>query len=166
MDESLAALAVIELPGRSVAADAGQRGHVKHAPQPAVVAFRPVQIATDAAGISWYRDQSGVGRQPARGGEGGQVAAGNDHEFRAEAGSEAGQRLDDVRVGVITEAFGDGFVDVFDLVVEVEQLAANRLTRAAVPASPGRASGCCLAAATAVAAVLAIVVGQPPLSPR
>ena len=123
MDESLAALAVIELPGRSVAADAGQRGHVKHAPQPAVVAFRPVQIATDAAGISWYRDQSGVGRQPARGGEGGQVAAGNDHEFRAEAGSEAGQRLDDVRVGVITEAFGDGFVDVFDLVVEVEQLA-------------------------------------------
>lgn len=97
MDESLAALAVIELPGRSVAADAGQRGHVKHAPQPAVVAFRPVQIATDAAGISWYRDQSGVGRQPARGGEGGQVAAGNDHEFRAEAGSEAGQRLDDVR---------------------------------------------------------------------
>src|SRR5258708_37769349 len=123
MDESLAALAVIELPGRSVAADAGQRGHVKHAPQPAVVAFRPVQIATDAAGISWYRDQSGVGRQPPRGGEGGQVAAGNDHEFRAEAGSEAGQRLDDVRVGVITEAFGDGFVDVFDLVVEVEQLA-------------------------------------------
>src|SRR6476469_6177465 len=107
MDESLAALAVIELPGRSVAADAGQRGHVKHAPQPAVVAFRPVQIATDAAGISWYRDQSGVGRQPARGGEGGQVAAGNGHEFRAEAGSEAGQRrLDDVRVGVITEAFG------------------------------------------------------------
>src|SRR6185437_12046730 len=120
MDESLAALAVIELPGRSVAAGAGQRGQVKHAPQPAVVAFRPVQIATDAAGISWYRDQSGVGRQPARGGEGGQVAAGNDHEFRAEAGSEAGQRLDDVRVAVITEAFGDGFVDVFDLVVEVE----------------------------------------------
>src|SRR4029078_843548 len=108
MDEALAALAVIELPGRSVAADAGQRGHVKHAPQPAVVAFRPVQIATDAARTSGYRAQSGGGRQPARGGQGAQVSAGNDHEFRAEAGSEAGQRLDDVRVGMITEALGAG----------------------------------------------------------
>src|SRR6476620_5497488 len=119
MDESLAALAVIELPGRSVAADAGQRGHVKHAPQPAVVAFRPVQLASDAAGISWYRAQSGVGRQPARGGEGGQPAAGNDPEFRAEAGTGSGQRLDDVRGGVITEAVGAGFGDVLALVVDV-----------------------------------------------
>src|SRR5258708_34693680 len=108
MDESLAALAVIELPGRSVAADAGQRGHVKHAPQPAVVAFRPVQIATDAAGISWYRDQSGVGRQPARGGEGSQVAPGNDQECLAEAGPQAGQPLDDVRPGGSAQAYGDG----------------------------------------------------------
>ena len=123
MDESFAALAVIELPGGPVGADAGQRGHVEHPPQSAIVAFRPVQIAADAARIPWHRDQSGVGRQSAGGGEGCQVAAGSDDEFRAEVGSEAGQRLDDLRVRVIAEAFGDGFVDVFDLAVEVEQLA-------------------------------------------
>ena len=43
-------------------------------------------------------------------------------EFRAEVGSEAGQRLDDPRIRMAAEAFGDRFVDVFDLAVEIEQL--------------------------------------------
>jgi hypothetical protein len=61
MDESFASLAVMELPGGPVGTDAGQRRHVEHPPKSAIVAFRPVQIPDDAAGIPWYRHQSGVG---------------------------------------------------------------------------------------------------------
>jgi hypothetical protein len=39
MDESFASLAVIELPGGPVGADAGQRGHVEHPPKSAIVVF-------------------------------------------------------------------------------------------------------------------------------
>src|SRR6516162_5083270 len=104
MDESFAAFAVIELPGWTLGTDARQRGHVEHAAQSAVVAFGPVQVPGDAAGVPWRGNQSGVGGQPPWGGEGGQVAAGDDQEFRAEVGSEAGQGLDDARVGVFAEA--------------------------------------------------------------
>lgn len=67
MDESFASLAIIELPGGPVGAHAGQRGHVEHPPKSAIVAFRPVQVPADAAGIPWHRHQSGVGRQSAGG---------------------------------------------------------------------------------------------------
>ena len=94
MDESFAALAVIEVPGgRPVGADAGQRGHVEQPSKSAVVAFRPVQVTADATRIPWHRHQSGVGRQSAGGGEGCQVPAGSHQEFGAEVGSEAGSAL-------------------------------------------------------------------------
>ena len=123
MDESFAPLAVIELPGGPVGADAGQRGDVEHPPKSAIVAFWPVQVPADAARIPWHRHQSGIVGQAAGGGEGCQVPAGSHQEFRAEVGSEAGQRLDDPRVGVIAETLGDGLVDVFDLAVQIKQLA-------------------------------------------
>src|SRR4029077_4655824 len=100
--------------------------------------------------------------QPARGGEGGQVAAGNDHEFRAEAGSEAGQRLDDVRVGVITEAFGDGFVDVFDLVVEVEQLAGQPFNQGGGARLPRQSQRLAWPPAPRGGGVFAAPWGRPP----
>src|SRR6476469_4091653 len=62
MDESFASLAVIELPGGPVGADAGQRGHVEHPSKSAIVAFRPVQVPTDGARIAWRSRQYGVGR--------------------------------------------------------------------------------------------------------
>jgi hypothetical protein len=108
MEESFAAFAVIEPPGGPGGADAGQRGHVEHPAQSAVVPFGPVQVAADTAGISWYGHQPGVGGQPARGGERGQVSAGDDEKFSTQAGPEAGQGLDDPRVWVGSEAFGDG----------------------------------------------------------
>jgi hypothetical protein len=110
MDESFGSLAVVELPGGPVGVNAGQRGHVEHPPKSAIVAFWPVQVPAHAARIPWHRDQSGVGRQSAGGGEGCQVPAGRHQEFRAEVGSEAGQRLDGPRVRVITETLGDGLV--------------------------------------------------------
>jgi hypothetical protein len=44
IDESFASLAVIELPGRLVGTDAGQRRHVEHPSKLEIAAFRPVQI--------------------------------------------------------------------------------------------------------------------------
>jgi hypothetical protein len=60
LDEPFASLAVMELPGGPVGTDAGQRRHVEHPPKSAIVAFRPVQVPDDAAGIPWYRHQSCV----------------------------------------------------------------------------------------------------------
>lgn len=122
MDESFSAFVVIKLPGGSVGSNARQCGHIEHAAQSAVVAFRPAQITGDSAGIPLDRRQSGVGRQTAGSGEGRQIAAGDDEELAAQARSESGPRLDDARVWVVAEALGDGLVDVFDLAVEVEQL--------------------------------------------
>jgi hypothetical protein len=120
MDESFSPLAVIELPGGPVGADAGQRGDVEHPPKSAIVAFWPVQVPADAARIPWHRHQSGIVGQAAGVGEGCQVPAGSHQGFRAEVGSETGQRLDDPRVGVIPKTLGDGLVDVFDLAVRVQ----------------------------------------------
>ena len=138
MDESFAALAVVKRPGGSVGSNARQCGHVEHAAQSAVVAFRSAQITGDSAGIPWHRHQSGVRRQASGSGEGRHIAAGDDEEFGPQARSESGQRLDDVRVGVVAEALGDGLVDVFDLTVEVEQLAGQSLDQGGGAGLPGQ----------------------------
>jgi hypothetical protein len=56
----------------------------------------------------------------------------------AQARSESGQRLDDVCVGVVAEPLGDGLVDVFDLTVEVQQLAGQPLDHGADAGLPGQ----------------------------
>ncbi len=124
MDESFAAFAAIELPGWPRGTDGRQCGQVGYSAQSAVVAFRSVQVSRDAAGIAWHRYQSGVGGQASCGGKRVEVTAGDYQELGARARSESRQGLDDPRVGVGAEAFGDGFVDVFDFTVEVGQLCA------------------------------------------
>jgi hypothetical protein len=59
MDESFASLAVMELPGGPVGADAGQRRHVEHPPKSAIAAVRPVQITM------MRPESSGTGSNPA-----------------------------------------------------------------------------------------------------
>ena len=121
MDESFRAFAIVKAARGSVGAKAGQRGQVEHPSQSAVVTFRATQVTGDSAGILWHRDQSRIGGQAPGSGERRQVAAGDDQEFGPQAGSEAGQRLDDAGIRVVAEAFSDGLVDVFDLPVKLEQ---------------------------------------------
>lgn len=64
-----------------------------------------------------------VGGEFRGGAEGCKVACGDGEELRSESRADAGDTLNDVRLVVATEAFGDLFVESFDLVVEVEELA-------------------------------------------
>ena len=131
-------LAVVELSGGSFAANARQRGQIEDPAQSAVVAFGSVQIAGDAAGIPWHRNQSSVGGQASGGGKRCQGAPRSDEEFGAQAGPEARQRLDDPRVGVIPEPFGDGLVDLFNLAVELKQLTGQPLDQRGGAGLPGQ----------------------------
>src|ERR1700752_1487387 len=96
MDESFASLGVMELPGGPVGTDAGQRRHVDHPPKSAIVAFRPVQIPDDAAGINWYRQQSGVGLSWPGLPKDSSAPPGSHQEFRAEV---ALSRVEEVITG-------------------------------------------------------------------
>ena len=62
MDQPLAALALVEDTRGAVGSDAGQRGHVEHPPQPAVVALGAAQVAGNTAGVSGDGDQAGYGQ--------------------------------------------------------------------------------------------------------
>jgi hypothetical protein len=63
----------------------------------------------------------------------------DDEELSTQVGSEAGQRLNDPSVRVVTETLGDRLVEVLDLAVHSSSLLTIRFTRAAVPVSPGSA---------------------------
>ena len=166
MDESFASLVVIELPGGPVGADAGQRGHVEHPSKSAIVAFRPVQVPADAARIPWHRHQSGVGRQPAGGDEGGQVPPVATKNSAPRLGPKPGSDS-------MIRAYGwprKRSVIVLSMSLisrsRLSSLRASRLISSAVPASPGSATSCWSASVTAVAAVLVIPAGQAWFSTR
>lgn len=141
MDESFTAFAVVEPPGRTGGSDAGQRGHVEHPTQSAVVPFGAVQVAADATGIPWYGHQSRVGGQTSWCGEGGQVSTGDDEKFSAEAGPEAGQGFDDACVRVRKRSVIALSMPLISR-SRSSSLRAVRLTRAAVPLSPGSTRDC------------------------
>lgn len=88
----------------------------------AVIAFGPVVVPADAAGISGCGGKACDAGETVGAVEGGHVAAGRGDELGGEQRSEPGDTDQEFRVRVVGETVGDLLVDRVDVVSEGEDL--------------------------------------------
>lgn len=123
-----------------------------------MVTLGSVQVSLDAARVAGHGCQASEGRQPGRAGERGEVACGGREELRTQDGTEAGQTLEDLGLGVSPEGFGDLLGEVFDLAVQIEQLSGQPRDQRDGGGLGGQRDVLRSAAARALAVTMAAVV--------
>ncbi len=115
-------LPLVEVPRWAFSLGTAERGHEKHVPQTPVVSPGPVQHSRAGTGIVRHGREPGIGSEFGSGAERCEIASSDGQEFSSQSGTDAGDTFDDVRLMVAAEAFGDLFVEGFDLMIEAEEL--------------------------------------------